>query len=463
MPERAKPSGEPSFTDTNPFEATPVDSVDIPLQDNDDFDDFLDDAEPKATSSTSLAEAVSGTRSAPDDGDDFDFDDNDDTELESIGFSGSLGSASHASGADIARGCLIEALENPKVTEISLDAHDEMFVRIGGENIRVKEFDAGTTEDYHSILNEVLIGRAKEHSRPIANDFLVELQLPLRYEGIGASTARVHILTPPITREAVVTIAKRPPKLITLSDMVAGGTMTSHMAQFLIDMVKAHKTMIVSGGTGAGKTTLLSALGSAGFRNDEKLVVIEDLPELDFGKEFSVYLHTTPEKPGIDPDKVTMDYLVRQTKRMRVARVVIGEVRGPEIKSFLDVAKSGVPGSMNTLHSDSAQESLTTIEQLASSDGTTSDSAMGIIKQSIASAIDFVVQAKREEGKERNRHLITEISEVSNSIQAGKIGLTPIFKYLEDRDSFVMLNPPSDRIKDTMVAMNLPSRKLWGL
>lgn len=443
MPERTAPSGEPSFTDTNPFDATPVEK--------DDFEDFLDaDTEDKSEPVDTMVDFL-------------DDDEEDESTDSGFGFSGNLGQSSHQSGVDIARSCLLEALENPKVTEISLDAHDEMFVRIGGENIRVKEFDAGTTEDYHSILNEVLIGRAKEHSRPIANDFLVELQLPLRYDGIGNSTARVHILTPPITREAVVTIAKRPPKLITISDMVAGGTMTSHMAQFLVDMVKAHKTMIVSGGTGAGKTTLLSALGSAGFRNDEKLVVIEDLPELDFGKDFSVYLHTTPEKPGLDPDKVTMDYLVRQTKRMRVARVVIGEVRGPEIKSFLDVAKSGVPGSMNTLHSESAKESLTTIEQLASSDGTSSDAAMSVIKQSIVSAIDFVVQAKREEGKEHNRHLVTEISEVSKSIQGGKFGLTQIFKYDEARDGFVMLNPPSDRIKDTMVAMNLPSRKLWGL
>ena len=209
-------------------------------------------------------------------------------------------------------------------------------------------------------------------------------------------------------------------------------------------------------------TTLLSALGSEGFRDDEKLIVIEDLPELDFGKHFSSYLTTTPEKPGVDPNRVTMDYLVRQTKRMRVARVVIGEVRGPEIRSFLDVAKSGVSGSMNTLHAESPDECLKMIQDLAMSGENTSGAAIGAIKESIVAAIDFVIQAKREEGKEHNRHLVTSISEVGKSLNGGNFGLTEIFSYDPHTDNFIYNNPPSDSTRKALWDQNLPSAQFFG-
>lgn len=479
MPDVPKRSGEPNFDLTSSFddvvptspkpEMSPVDEDDDDL--GMDLSDFSEDATPSSSSSGSGVSDLDDDMFADEDDDDVV-----DTPIRKrsapspapspspFGDVFSSDITSTASRSDLAKQTLSKALDDPNVTEISINGPHEMFVRVKGGNVFVPEFDLGDDiEEYHSVLNSVLIsGRTKLGStRAIAKDFLVEAQIILHYPD-GDSVARCHILTPPISPAAIVTIAKRPAHPITLADMVAGGTMTAEMSQFAVDLVRAHKNVVISGGTGAGKTTLLSALGSEGFRDDEKLVVIEDLPELDFGKHFSNYLTTTPEKPGVDPNRVTMDYLVRQTKRMRVARVVIGEVRGPEIRSFLDVAKSGVSGSMNTLHAESPDECLKMIQDLAMSGENTSGAAIGAIKESIVAAIDFVIQAKREEGKEHNRHLVTSISEVGKSLNGGNFGLTEIFSYDPHTDNFIYNNPPSDSTRKALWDQNLPSAQFFG-
>ncbi|WP_234476865.1 ATPase, T2SS/T4P/T4SS family, partial [Streptomyces sp. MBT65] len=94
-------------------------------------------------------------------------------------------------------------------------------------------------------------------------------------------------------------------------------------------LIEARLSFLISGGTGSGKTTLLSALlGLVG--PGERIVLAEDSAELKPDHPHVVRLESRPanqEGAGL----VTLQDLVRQALRMRPDRLVVGEVRGPEV------------------------------------------------------------------------------------------------------------------------------------
>ena len=84
------------------------------------------------------------------------------------------------------------------------------------------------------------------------------------------------------------------------------------------------KNILVVGATGSGKTTFLNAIlhEVAMATPDDRLVVIEDTPELQVHSENSVSL--------LAVGAVSMLDCLRATLRLRPTRIVVGEVRGRE-------------------------------------------------------------------------------------------------------------------------------------
>ena len=59
-----------------------------------------------------------------------------------------------------------------------------------------------------------------------------------------------------------------------------------------------------------------------------------------------------------------MRALVKASLRMRPERIIIGEVRGAEAIDLLQAMNTGHPGSMGTVHANSAREALSRIESM---------------------------------------------------------------------------------------------------
>ena len=78
---------------------------------------------------------------------------------------------------------------------------------------------------------------------------------------------------------------------------------------------------------------------------------------------------------------------------MRPDRIVVGEVRGPEVLDMLQAMNTGHDGSLTTIHANSARDALMRVETLVALTG------MGIealaVRRYIASAIDVVIQVSR--------------------------------------------------------------------
>lgn len=163
---------------------------------------------------------------------------------------------------------------------------------------------------------------------------------------------------------------------------------------FLRFCVRARRTVLISGGTSSGKTTFLNALLRE-VPGDERVVVVEDTPEIRLGSGNAVGLLGVKGDTG--EAKVTTDDLLQASLRLRPDRIVLGELRGGEAVSFLRAINTGHPGSFSTIHANSPGGAL---EQLALM---VMQAGLGLSRMDTLayakSVIDVVVQLDRQGGQ----------------------------------------------------------------
>jgi pilus assembly protein CpaF len=103
-----------------------------------------------------------------------------------------------------------------------------------------------------------------------------------------------------------------------------------------------------------GTITLLNILAAA-IPARERVVTIEDVAELRLPGPHVVRLEARP--PNVEGrGEVPLRELVRNALRMRPDRIVVGEVRGPEVMDMLQAANTGHRGLMTTLHAGGPDE-----------------------------------------------------------------------------------------------------------
>ena len=157
--------------------------------------------------------------------------------------------------------------------------------------------------------------------------------------------------------------------------------------------VRGRVNILISGGTSTGKTTFLNALISE-IPTHERLIFIEDTPELQFDHENGVGLVSA--RSALGEAAVTANELVTASLRMRPDRILLGELRGNEAFAFLRAVNTGHPGSMTTIHANSVDGAFEQLALLVLESGTALNRA-DIIFYARAT-IGLVVQLQRNEG-----------------------------------------------------------------
>ena len=82
---------------------------------------------------------------------------------------------------------------------------------------------------------------------------------------------------------------------------------------------------------------------------------------------------------------------------MRPDRIILGELRGEEAFAFLRAINTGHPGSMTTVHADSAERAIEQIVLLALQAGT--QLSRDDVRHYIKSTVDIFVQLARIGGR----------------------------------------------------------------
>jgi type IV secretion system protein VirB11 len=236
--------------------------------------------------------------------------------------------------------------------------------------------------------------------------------------------ARVQVVGPPATRGPLaLAIRKHVSPDLALGDYVASGAFAGtkrgdgegpsdidlalramlddgDISGMLAGAVKARKNILVSGGTSTGKTTFLNALIRE-IPTEERLILIEDTPELHLRHDNAVGLLAA--RSALGEAQVSADDLLRASLRMRPDRIILGELRGEEAYAFLRAVNTGHPGSMTTVHADSAERAIEQIALLVLQTGTrlNRDDVLHYVR----STVDVFVQLARVGGR---RH-VTEV------------------------------------------------------
>ena len=222
---------------------------------------------------------------------------------------------------------------------------------------------------------------------------------------------RVHAVLPPLSPQGTCLSLRLPPRrTFSVADLVTAGSVPPDGADLLRALVTARLAFVVTGGTGTGKTTVLSTLLSL-VPGRDRIVLVEDAAELRPAHPHVVRLEARlPNAEGAGG--VGLSVLVRQALRMRPDRLVVGEVRGEEVRDLLAALNTGHEGGCGTLHANRAEHVPARFEALGSAAGL----SRAAVHSQLAAALDAVVHLGRD-GTGRRR--ITGIS----MLAAGPDGL----------------------------------------
>ena len=206
---------------------------------------------------------------------------------------------------------------------------------------------------------------------------------------------RFEGLLPPVVTAPTFAIRKPAVAVFSLEDYVGGRIMTSGQAKYLREAVAHRRNILVAGGTSTGKTTLANALLAEVSKTADRVVLIEDIRELQCQAPNLVALRT---KDGV----ASLSDLVRSSLRLRPDRIPIGEVRGAEALDLLKAWGTGHPGGIGTIHAGTALGALRRLEQLIQ------EAVVTVPRALIAETIDLIAVLS---GRGNARHL-TELARV---------------------------------------------------
>jgi pilus assembly protein CpaF len=108
--------------------------------------------------------------------------------------------------------------------------------------------------------------------------------------------------------------------------------------------------LLISGATSSSKSTLFNVLASF-IPDQDRILILEDVAELYIRKQ-----HVISAEVQLDTHKSQIGFaeLLKAALRHRPDRIIVGEIRGPEARVFLDALNTGHRGSLSTIHANGA-------------------------------------------------------------------------------------------------------------
>ncbi len=204
-----------------------------------------------------------------------------------------------------------ELVDDKEITEIMVNGPDNIFYEKEGQ---IHKFDGhfSSEEKMEDVIQQIVgkHNRVVNQSSPIVDTRL-------------SDGSRVNIVLKPISLVgSAISIRKFPEHPMDMEKLIAIGSLTREVADYLEVLVKSKYSIFISGGTGSGKTTFLNAL-SQYIPEDERIITIEDSAELQLlGAKNIVKLETrNANTEGVVP--ITIRDLIKTALRMRPDRIIV--------------------------------------------------------------------------------------------------------------------------------------------
>ncbi len=255
-------------------------------------------------------------------------------------------------------GGLQPLLADPDIENVNINGCDQVFVRYADGRRAQLPPVATSDAELIDLVRSLAARSGVEERRFDRGSPGVSVELPdgSRMFAVMAVTGR-----------PAVAIRRHRFQHVTLSGLRELGTIDAGLEELLGAMVRARLNILVCGGTAIGKTTMLRGLASA-IPPEERLITVEDAFELALDRD--------PQHPDVvalqareanveGEGAISQTDLVRWALRMSPDRVVVGEVRGPEVVPMCNAMSQGNDGSMATLHASTSQGAFTKLASYA--------------------------------------------------------------------------------------------------
>lgn len=274
-------------------------------------------------------------------------------------------------------------LSDERVSEISVNRPGELFVERLGVAGMERVVDQQFSTEWIRTLSERVAGSTNQvvnDERPILSASLptgerFQCVLPPAAPDGGAISIRkqvIHDIGLDIYKSRGAFDDTKVGRQLTLSaaeeQLAAMMKGDVDVLQFLRTAVRSRVSIAVSGGTSTGKSTFLNALLKE-VPEEDRIVTIEDTRELRPITPNTVALIAPKGDQG--RAKVTPQELLEASLRMRPDRVMLGELRGEEAFSFLQAINTGHPGSLTTVHANSARDAYDRLALMVLQSGVT--------------------------------------------------------------------------------------------
>lgn len=302
-------------------------------------------------------------------------------------------------------------LQEQNVSELSINRPGELWI----ERLGAKEMERVTSSAFSARWIKNIGAGVASASNQVVNE-----EKPILSAALPSGERFQCVLPPAAPDGGAISIRKQVVMDMTIDDYAERGAFentrmgtdlalsdeeaelvemlkTSTPYDFLKYAVQQRVSIVVSGGTSTGKTTFLNALLKF-IPPHERILTIEDTRELKPATANTLALLASKGDQGLA--QVTPQRLLESALRMRPDRLLLGELRGEETFAFLQAINTGHPGSLTTVHANSARSAYERLAMMVMQ----GDVGLGRqeIMEYLKEVIPVVVQMRRLPGGRRD-------------------------------------------------------------
>ena len=297
-------------------------------------------------------------------------------------------------------GILEDVLSDERVTDIYVNSPaniNPIHVVVDGEECSSNIYLSQDDIDSMITRFRAISGRPFGEANPVLDMDLSEYK------------TRVSVIGDPLSSGGLAyAFRKHARNPWTLPKLINTGSITPLAAGLLSFLMDGQSSILVTGGVGSGKTSLLCAM-LLEIPQKYRILTIEDTPELPIENlqklGCKIQGMNTKASVGGTNIEVNPETALRAALRMGNATLVLGEVRGPEVKVLYEAMQVGAAGNsvIGTIHGASTRA---VYERIVNSLGVPAASFR-------ATDAVVVVQNVRMSGTMKKKKRVVEIAEVT--------------------------------------------------
>ncbi|MBP9853930.1 MAG: CpaF family protein [Candidatus Omnitrophica bacterium] len=315
--------------------------------------------------------------------------------------------------AVLSLGPLRPLMEDPTITEVMVNGFDTVYIQRHGKIVKADAKFESNAELAHTV--QKILQTSESNKRCDESSPYVDFSL--------RDGSRVNVILPPCsTMGPILTIRKFKEDITTVDHLLKINELNKDMATLLIAAMESKFNVIFCGATGSGKTTCMNCF-STYIPEHERIITIEDTPELNLRQDHVVSLQSKP--PNIEgKGEITMADLFINSLRMRPDRIIIGEIRGREMLDLIQSISSGHSGSLAIVHAESPEDCFSRMVTMMLMTGIRLTNEE--IQKQVARAMDLIVHIELYSDGVRR---ISNITDVIWDEQNKKVHLKDIFVF----------------------------------